>query len=198
MTASPEIDLLKATVALFVIVDPIGTVPLFANLTSGMNPVARNKMFRTVAYVGSALLIIFALVGQELLVLFGITLPSFQIAGGLLLLILSMEILFRRERFAKTENPEDSGIIPMAFPLLVGPGAITTTMITLTAYGIVVALLSIFIVMFLTWITMRFTPKLLHVLGRTGSSVIAQVMGVFIAAIAIQFIIAGIQNYPRT
>lgn len=198
MTANPGLDLLKATVALFVIVDPIGTLPLFSNLTSGMNPVARNKMFRTVAYVGSGLLIIFALVGQELLALFGISLPSFQIAGGLLLLILSLEILFRRERFAKTENTEDSGVIPIAFPLLVGPGAITTTMITLTAYGIVVALLSIFIVMFLTWVTMRLTPRLFRLLGKTGTSVIAQVMGVFIAAIAIQFVIAGIQNYPRT
>jgi len=197
LSANPFFDLLRATVALFIIVDPIGTVPLFTNLTSSMNPVARNKMFRTVAYVGAALLIAFALVGQQLLALFGITLPSFEIAGGLLLLILSMEILFRRERFAKTESPEDSGVIPIAFPLLVGPGAITTTMITLDAYGLPVALASISIVMFLTWATMKLTPKIHSILGKTGSSVIAQVMGVFIAAIAIQFIITGLQNYPR-
>ncbi len=198
MTPNPLFDLLKATVALFVIVDPIGTVPIFADLTSKMNPVTRNKMFRTVTYVGAGLLIAFALVGQSLLALFGITLPSFEIAGGLLLLILSLEILFRRERFAKPGSPEETGVIPIAFPLLVGPGAITTTMITLDAYGLPVSLVSIMIVMFLTWVTMKQTPKIYSVLGRTGSSVIAQVMGVFIAAIAIQFIIAGVQNYsPR-
>jgi len=197
LSPNPLFDLTRATVALFIIVDPIGTVPLFSNLTMSMKPVARNKMLRTVAYVGAALLVVFALVGQQLLALFGITLPSFEIAGGLLLLILSLEILFRRERVAKTESPEDSGVIPIAFPLLVGPGAITTTMITLDAYGLPVALTSITIVMFLTWVVMRLTPKINAVLGKTGSSVIAQVMGVFIAAIAIQYIIIGLQNYPR-
>jgi len=197
LSPNPLFDLLKAAVALFVIVDPIGTVPLFANLTTSMNPTARNKMLRTVGYVGARLLIVFALVGQQLLALFGITLPSFEIAGGLLLLILSLEILFRRERVAKTESPEDSGIIPIAFPLFVGPGAITTTMITLDAYGLPVALASIAIVMFLTMALMKLTPKIHSVLGKTGSSVVAQVMGVFIAAIAIQYIITGLQNYPR-
>ena len=197
MSPNPLFDLVRATVALFIIVDPIGTVPLFANLTTTMKPSARDKMLRTVAYVGAALLVVFALVGQELLALFGISLPSFEIAGGLLLLILSLEILFRRERVAKTESPEDSGVIPIAFPLLVGPGAITTTMITLAAYGLPVALASIAIVMFLTWAVMKLTPKIHAVLGKTGSSVIAQVMGVFIAAIAIQYIITGLQNYPR-
>ena len=197
MSPNPLFDLVRATVALFIIVDPVGTVPLFANLTKSMKPAARNKMLRTVAYVGAALLVVFALVGQQLLALFGITLPSFEIAGGLLLLILSLEILFRRERVAKTESPEDSGVIPIAFPLLVGPGAITTTMLTLDAYGLPVALASIAIVMFLTWTVMKLTPKIHSVLGKTGSSVIAQVMGVFIAAIAIQYIITGLQNYPR-
>ena len=197
LTPNPFFDLLKATVALFIIVDPIGTVPIFADLTMVMDRVSRDKMFRTVAYVGAGLLIAFAIVGQSLLELFGISLPSFEIAGGLLLLILSMEILFRRERFAKPPAPGETGIIPIAFPLLVGPGAITTTMIIFTAYGVFVALASILIVIFLTWVTMKLTPQILRVLGRTGSSVIAQVMAVFIAAIAIQFIIVGVQTYPK-
>jgi multiple antibiotic resistance protein len=198
LSSDPLFDLLKATVALFIIVDPIGTVPIFADLTVVMDRPARDKMFRTVAYVGAGLLIAFAIVGQSLLELFGISLPSFEIAGGLLLLILSMEILFRRERFAKPPSPGETSVVPIAFPLLVGPGAITTTMITLTAYGIVVALVSILIVIFLTWVTMKLTPQMLRILGRTGSSVVAQVMAVFIAAIAIQFIIAGVKDYPKT
>ncbi|HYY91107.1 MAG TPA: MarC family protein [Candidatus Dormibacteraeota bacterium] len=196
MSPDPVIDLVRATVALFIIVDPVGLVPIFSNVTDSMTVPERSKMFRTVTYTGAALLTVFALIGQELLALFGITLPSFEMAGGLLLLLLALDILFRRERFARPGSPEDVGIVPIAFPLLVGPGAITTTMIALGAYGVLVTLASILIVMMLSWTVMRETPRIHSLLGKTGSSVVAQVMAVFIAAIAIQFIITGIRTYP--
>lgn len=196
MSPDPVVDLLRATVALFIIVDPIGLVPIFSNVTSAMSDPDRAKMYRVVIYTGAGLLAVFALVGQELLVLFGISLPSFEMAGGLLLLLLSLDILFRGERFAKPGTREDVGVIPIAFPLLVGPGAITTTMIALGAYGILVTLVSVVIVMLLSWLVMKQTPRIHSLLGKTGSAVIAQVMAVFIAAIAIQFIITGIRTYP--
>jgi multiple antibiotic resistance protein len=182
-------------VALFIIVDPIGLVPVFSNMTKTMSTVDRAKMFRAVICTGASLLTAFALVGQELLALFGIILPSFQIAGGLLLLLLSLDILLRGQRFARPGSHEDIGVVPIAFPLLVGPGAITTTMIALGAYGILVTLGSIVIVMLLTWIVMKQTDRIHRFLRKTGSAVIAQVIGVFIAAIAIQLIIGGIQFY---
>jgi multiple antibiotic resistance protein len=199
LSPDPIVDLTKATVALFIIVDPIGLVPVFSNMTKTMNKSDRAKMFRVVTYTGASLLTAFALVGQELLALFGIILPSFQIAGGLLLLLLSLDILFRGQRLAKPGVHEDIGVIPIAFPLLVGPGAITTTMIALGSYGILVTLGSILIVMLLTWIVMKQTDRIHRFLGKTGSAVIAQVIGVFIAAIAIQYVLAGIQFYypPR-
>ena len=196
MSPDPIIELVRATVALFIIVDPIGLVPIFSNVTGTMSQPDKARMFRVVIHTGAALLTIFALVGQELLVLFGITLPSFEMAGGLLLLLLSLEILFRGERFAKPGSHEDVGIVPIAFPLLVGPGAITTTMIAFGAYGILVTLGSVLIVMLLSWLVMKQTDRIHGLLGKTGSSVIAQVMAVFIAAIAIQFIITGIRTYP--
>ena len=192
----PIVDLVRATVALFIIVDPIGLVPIFSNMTDEMSALERTKMFKVVIYTGAALLTVFALVGEELLALFGITLPSFEMAGGLLLLLLSLDILFRGERFAKPGHHEDVGVVPIAFPLLVGPGAITTTIIALGAYGILVTLGSVVAVMFLSWVVMKQTPRIHSLLGKTGSSVIAQVMAVFIAAIAIQFIITGIRTYP--
>ena len=94
-------DLLKATVALFVIVDPLSPVPIVAGLTKEMSLDQKRKTFRTAAIVGSVLLAAFALVGREVLLLFGISLQSFQIAGGLVLLLLSIEIIFRGERFDK-------------------------------------------------------------------------------------------------
>ncbi len=195
MSGDPVVELTKATVALFIIVDPIGLVPVFSNMTKSMSAVDRVRMFRAVIYTGASLLTTFALVGEELLALFGIILPSFQIAGGLLLLLLSLDILLRGQRFARPGSHEDIGVVPIAFPLLVGPGAITTTMIALGAYGILVTLGSIVIVMLLTWIVMKQTDRIYRFLGKTGSAVVAQVIGVFIAAIAIQLIIGGVQFY---
>jgi len=187
-------DLLRATVALFIIVDPVGLVPIFSSLTDDMDRLQKRRTFRNIVLTGSAILLIFALAGDQLLRLFGISLPSFKIAGGTLLLLLSIEILLRGERVQKTPG-EDVGIVPIAFPLLVGPGAITTTMISLQSDGLGVAIPSILIVMLLTWIVLRLNDRIHRLLGRTGSAVIARVLAVFIAAIAIQFIIDGIQTY---
>ena len=194
--ATPELyaDVFRATVALFIIVDPIGLVPVFSALTKDLPKPEKKRMFRNIVYTGSALLLVFALAGQQLLLLFGISLQSFMIAGGMLLLLLSVEILLRGERVQKTPG-EDVGIVPIAFPLLVGPGAITTTMISIQRDGLEVAIPSILVVMFLTWVVLRLTDRINRLLGRTGSAVVARVMAVFIAAIAIQFIIAGIQFY---
>ena len=191
------VELLKATVALFVIVDPLGPVPIFANLTKGMNPQEKMQIFRTAAIVGSILLAVFALVGQELLLLFGITLPSFQIAGGLVLLLLSIEIIFRGERVDKlaVASAEETAVFPIAFPLLVGPGAITLTMISLQSNGLVISLVAIVLVMFLSWIVLRLTDRIYKLLGRTGAAVIARLMALFIAAIAIQYVLTGLQFY---
>ena len=191
------IELLKATVALFVIVDPLGPVPIFANLTKRMDHQEKLRIFRTAAIVGSILLAVFALVGQELLVLFGITLPSFQIAGGLVLLLLSIEIIFRGERVDKlaVASAEETAVFPIAFPLLVGPGAITLTMISLQSNGLLISLLAIVLVMFLSWIVLRLTDRIYKLLGRTGAAVIARLMALFIAAIAIQYVLTGLQYY---
>ena len=194
-------DLLKATVALFVIVDPLGPVPIFAGLTKTMNIDEKRKVFRTAAVVGAILLVAFALIGQEILLLFGISLESFQIAGGLVLLLLSIEIIFRGERMDKLTlvSAEETAVFPIAFPLLVGPGAITLTLISIQSSGITVALSAIVIVMFVSWVVLRQTDRIYRLLGKTGAAVIARVMSLFIAAIAVQYVLAGIQFYypPR-
>src|SRR5213594_3574205 len=195
------VELLKATVALFVIVDPLGPVPIFANLTKDLSPQEKRRIFRIAALVGAVLLAAFALAGQELLLLFGISLQSFQIAGGLVLLLLSIEIIFRGERFDKLAlvSAEETAVFPIAFPLLVGPGAITLTMISIGSSGLVVALVAIVLVMFVSWVVLRQTDRIYRMLGRTGAAVIARIMSLFIAAIAVQYILAGIQFYypPR-
>ena len=120
---------------------------------------------------------------------------SFVIASGILLLLLAIEILVRNEWAEKFASAEDVGVVPVAFPLLVGPGAITTTIVMLQSFGVIIALLLISIVMSVTWIVLRLVDRIHSLLGRTGSAVVARVMAVFMAAIAIQFMLTGMQFY---
>src|SRR5438132_11557447 len=117
MSSDPTVDLVRATVALFIIVDPIGLVPIFSNVTGNMPAPDRAKMYRVVIYTGASLLTIFAVVAQELFALFGISLPSFEMAAGLLLLLLALGISFRGERLAKPAGQEDVGAVPRPCPL---------------------------------------------------------------------------------
>ena len=188
-------QLVKASLALFIIVDPIGQIPLFLGLTKDMSSSERRKAFNMAVYVGSSLLFVFALAGHRILQLFGITIYSFMIAGGILLMLLAIRIITGGEAAARFAHAEDVGVFPIAFPLLSGPGAITTAMITIESYGLVITILSIITVMAVTWILLRNVEKVYAVLGRVGSEVIARVMAVLIAAIAVEFIITGIKYY---
>ena len=95
----------------------------------------------------------------------------------------------------KVESPESLGAVPIAIPLLVGPGAITTTILDLQAYGIAIAILAVLIVLSLTWVILRFINSIYKVLGKTGSLVIARVMALLIAAIAVQYILTGVTHF---
>jgi multiple antibiotic resistance protein len=188
-------ELGRATVALLVVVDPAGLVPVALSLTKGMEKHQKQRTFRTAILIGIILLVVFAVAGQQLLDLFGITIYSFMIAGGVLLLILAMQMLFRGGSIASGYPTEDVGVVPIAFPLLVGPGAITTTIVTLQTDGIIVALLSIAIVMSFTSLVLESLDRIDSFLGRRGTAVLSTLMAVFIAAIAVQFMLTGIQFY---
>ncbi len=126
---------------------------------------------------------------------FGISLPSFQIAGGLVLLLLSIEIIFQGERSDKLAlaSIDETAVFPIAFPLLVGPGAMSIV-ISIQSRGLEIALVAIVVVMFLSWVVLRLTDRIYRLLSRTGAAVIASVM-LFIATIAIQYVLAGIRFY---
>ena len=189
-------ELLRATIALLVVVDPAGLVPVVLSLTRGMKREDRQGTFRIALATSVVLLVVFAVAGTELLLLFGITVYSFMIAGGILLLILAMQMMFRGGIGGDTAySPDEIGVVPIAFPLLVGPGAITTTIVSLQTYGIVVALLSIAIVMAVCWVVLRFLDRIDSMLGKRGTAVLSTLMAVFIAAIAVQFILTGILFY---
>jgi len=188
-------DLVKAALVLFIIVDPFGNIPIFMGLTEKMTELQRRKVFNTAILVSFILLLIFAFTGQEIFLIFGISVYSFEIAGGILLLIISIRILISGTLHENLESPESVGAVPIAMPLLVGPGAITTTIFNLQSYGVIVASASVLVVLVLTWIILRFIGSIYGFLGRTGSLVIARVMSLLIAAIAVQYIILGLEHF---
>ena len=189
-------DLLKSTVALFVVIDPIGSVPLFIALTKGMGSSDRKRVSTSAIITAASLLVVFAVAGTQILSLFGITIFSFMIAGGVLLFIVSVELLTHGVwRFGQAGSIEDSGVVPLAFPLLAGPGAITSVIISFQSYGIVITMLSIAIVIGITYVVLLMINPIYRFLGRRGSTIVTRVFAVFIAAIAVQYIIQGIKHF---
>lgn len=185
--------LTKSFISLFIVVDPFGNIPIFIGLTEKMSKEKRKKIFNTATATGFILLLAFALAGREILNIFGITLESFMIAGGILLLMIAMRLLVGGEWRERGVSPESIGAVPIAVPLLVGPGAITTTIINLQSFGILITIFSVILVFTIVWLILRFIEPIYRVLGRSGSVVIARVMALLIAAIAIQYIIEGLK-----
>jgi multiple antibiotic resistance protein len=188
------LDLVKGTIALFVVVDPLGNVPIFIGLTKNLDKTQIRNTFRSAIITGLILLFLFAFAGQQILNLFGISLNSFMVAGGLLLLIIAVRLLVAGGWLEPSTSPESIGAVPIGFPLLVGPGAITTTILILQSSGIFVTIFSVLITFVIVWVVLRFIDPLYKILGRNGSLVVTRLMAMFIAAIAVQYIVQGVKN----
>ncbi|RJS90262.1 MarC family protein [Candidatus Bathyarchaeota archaeon] len=192
MAAIPS--LVRAVISLFIVVDPLGNIPIFISLTEDMSKRERRKTFETATVTGVILLLFFALVGQQIFILFGISMESFMIAGGILLLLIAVKMLLTGSWEESRVSPESVGIVPIAIPLLVGPGAITTTILNIRIFNVAVTAVSVLIVFFIVWITLRFIDPIYRLLGRSGSLIIARVMALIIAAIAVEYILEGIRG----
>ena len=215
-------NLVKSTIALFVVIDPIGSVPLFIALTEKMRKDERKAVSKTAIVTAAALLVVFAVAGTQILDIFGITIFSFMIAGGILLFIVSIELLTHgvwrfgsgrveeeEDRVGKTTGEEpitkeprpflgESGVVPLAFPLLAGPGAITSVIISFQTSGLLVTVSSIAIVIGVTYVVLGFVNTIYRMHGRRGSMIITRVFAVFIAAIAVQYIVQGAKQLLHT
>ncbi len=187
------ISLARAVIALFIVVDPFGNIPIFMGLTGKMPKEKARKAYNVAVLVGFVLLLFFAFAGQEVFALFGISIGSFEIAGGILLLIIAIRILVNGNSTRETvESPESIGAVPIAIPLMVGPGAITTTILNLQTFGNLVTVLAVIIVLSIAWIILRFIDRVYGFLGKTGAMIIARVMALLISAIAVQYIVDGV------
>lgn len=188
------IDLMKITIALFMVVNPLGNLPIFIGLTKNMDDSQRRKTFQLATITGLILLTLFSLVGQNILILFGISFDSFMIAGGILLLIVAVRLLITGGWSEQQTVSESVGAVPIGCPLLVGPGAITTSILNLQSSGIFITLFSVLLTFIIVWFILRFINPIYRVLGKNGSLVITRVMALLIASIAVQYVLNGAKN----
>lgn len=181
---------LKSLIALFIITDSPGNLPFFIGLTEGLPVPEKRKIFATAVLTGFILLCVFLFAGTALLDLFNVTLNDFKIAGGILLLMIAIEIMLRGR--INVEHKEDLGVVPLGCPLLVGPGAITTALVLLQLYGLYIVGGAILACFALIWLVLHFADPIYRILGKNGSLILTKVAAILIAAIAVQFIRQGI------
>ncbi|GAC1470530.1 MAG: MarC family protein [Chloroflexota bacterium] len=200
-----------ALVTIISVVDPVGIAPIFLALTPKMAPKERLRIMRRSVLVSAVILMIFAIAGRAFLEALGITVPAFSIAGGILLMLIAVDMLFARTSRTR-ETPEeeraarrsaDISVFPLAIPILAGPGAIATIVLYMSQAGtnvgkITAVIASILLALVASYGSMRLSVLLLRVLGETGIHVIGRVMGILLAALAVQFVLNGVGQYYHT
>jgi multiple antibiotic resistance protein len=200
--------LASALVTILIVMDPISIAPLFLALTPGMKPAEKLRTMRRAVLVAGGVLIVFAAVGRVLLRSLGITIPAFYIAGGILLLLISIDMLFARpsrtretpEEGAEALRSTDISVFPLAVPILSGPGTIASVVLYMSLAGtdplkIAAVLASIVIALVANYASMRLSGLILRVFSETGIHVAGRVMGILLAALAIQFVLNGVATY---
>lgn len=188
-----SIDLIRTIIVLFVVIDPIGTIPITIGLTKNLDIKKKKSLFKNAIIAVVILLLIFAFAGNEILSIFEIQLSSFMIAGGALLFIVAIEFLTHGEwRLGGGNLEKEAGIVPLAFPLLSGPGALTVVLISFQSSGGLITLISIVVVTVITYLVLLASEPINRILGNRGSMIVTRVFAIFIAAFAVQFIINGV------
>jgi multiple antibiotic resistance protein len=193
----------------FTIIDPVGMIPFTLAVTAGSTPAARAAIVDRAVIVAAVIVLVMGLVGRALLTYLGITLPAFTIAGGALLFLIAIDMLFARRtgtkqsaaeerEAAQIENP---AVFPLAVPMIAGPGTIATVLLLVNMTHYEVSRLAIVFFAFVgalavTWLCMRGAGLVLQVVGTTGVHVVTRLLGIILAALAVQFMLNGITESP--
>ena len=186
-------------VTLFVIMDPVGTIPLFLSLTSGRSHAAMKKAAWQAVAVSFAVIVAFAFFGQQILAYLHISLPALQTAGGLLLLLVALELLTGREQAVSAAGDVNVALVPLGTPLLAGPGAIVATMVftrqvdSLAGFTAVAA--GVVLVHVCIWLAMRFSMPILRLLREGGVLLITRIAGLLLSAIAVQLVADAVRAF---
>jgi multiple antibiotic resistance protein len=197
-------DYIKTFIALLVIVNPIGTIPLFVVMCGTETPMEQQRIAKHASIAVAIVLTVSALLGQIVLDFFGITIASFKVGGAILILLMAismMQVMPMRTRQTPEEAEEaiakDSvAVVPLAIPLLAGPGAISTTIIYATDHSgvghLAMIVLCCVAVALLTWLALRVATPITDLLGKTGINIAVRIMGLLLAAVAVEIFVSGL------
>jgi multiple antibiotic resistance protein len=201
---------LAAMASIFAIVDPVGAVPFFSALTEGYSPADKRGVIQKACFVALVALLLFGLVGQWIFLAFSLTVPAFQIAGGLLLFSVGFDMLRGERPRTKTTESEHAealerqavGVVPLGIPLLAGPGAISTVMVYMsheTSSGVdkLFVFAGILVSILASYAALSYADRIFRRIGRTGTLAISRILGLLLAAIAVQFVINGVIGAAR-
>jgi len=197
---------LSAFVTLFLVIDPPGCAPIYAGLVSGATPAQARSMAIRACAIASGILLVFALFGEALLSALHIELDAFRIAGGIMLFVIALDMVFekrterreqRAEKLRATPEVEDVSVFPMAMPMLAGPGSIATVMLLMSrsegTEQTLVVLAALAAVMILSLLALLAAGPLMRLVGKQSEAVITRLLGVLLAALAAQYVIDGIK-----
>ncbi len=205
MTELPA--LIAAFTTMFIIMDPPGLVPVFIALTQGMSAEQRRAIALRACIVAGGLMILFLFVGEAVLGFIGISMDAFRIAGGILLFLTALDMLFQRRQARRADNAaegqaehqDDPSVFPLAMPLIMGPGAITTIILlagnatSAIDFGAIAAVLMA--VLLITFLAFLAAPTIERALGKTGLNIVTRLLGMLLAALAVQFVLDGLRGF---
>lgn len=198
-----------AFTTVFVIVNPIEATMIFVTLTTGMNPEEKSHIYRRTTLVAFSIALLFSVAGDAVLRIFGITVDSLRVAGGVLLFLVAIDMLRgvrQQKKVTEAElkdanRREDVSVFPLAIPLLTGPGAITTVVVLMGAAGTLMeralVILAIALTFVISFFVLKFSEYIDRVLGVTGIMVLTRIMGLILGAVAVNFVAAGAWNLYR-
>ena len=199
--------LITAFVTMFVVIDPIGLAPLFVALTQGMSDSARRRIALRATLIGVLILLAFAAFGEALLGFIGISMPAFRVAGGILLFLTALDMLFERRtkrredqsEGSEDEHRDDPSVFPLAIPLIAGPGAIASVILLMGQRpgleGSVMVLGVTGLVMLIVLGFFMISGPIERALGKTGITVVTRLLGMLLAALSVQFVLDGLAAF---
>lgn len=197
-------DYLKIFVALLIIINPVSALPLFVSMTADNTEREKKNIARTASLSVAVVLVVAALIGKPLLAIFGITIASFKVGGAILILLMAVSMMHAApnrvkqtpEEASEAEEKEKIAVVPLAIPLLAGPGAISTTIVYATAHAsplhVAIIILCCLLVALTTWLALRLATPLSDWLGQTGVNIAIRLMGLLLAAVAVEILASGL------
>ncbi|MFN8256240.1 MAG: NAAT family transporter [Bacteroidales bacterium] len=187
----------------FTLINPLGTMPVFMSMTAELSTVERNNTAKKASIVSLITIISFAFTGQLLFKFFGISVNSFKIVGGVIFFIMGMDMLQARLTPIKIKGSEvksyisDISVTPLAIPMICGPGAITNSIVLMEDADTIpkkaVLIISVVLIMFVTYLILYSSSKLIKLLGQTGINVMMRIMGLIVMVIAVEFFFSGLK-----